>query len=44
MNEYIFSFIYHYTVKFLIVIENEDTQKTILYVGKKMRLFTKYIN
>ena len=44
MNEYILSFIYNYIFKFLIVIENQDTQKNILYLGQKMRLFTKYIN
>ena len=44
MNEYIFSFIYNYIFKFLIVIENQATQKTILYVVQKMRLFKKYIN
>ena len=44
MNEYILSFIYNYIFKFLIVIENQDTQKTIVNLGKNMRLFTKYIN
>ena len=44
MNEYVLSFIYNYIFKLLIVIENQDTQKTILNLGQKVRLCTKYIN